>query len=213
MRLKNLIALLIFFLLAGSLLSQTAQKNDDIDGLIQRIQDAINNRDLESYLGFFKIELRDLEEAKLKSMWDDFQIDRISLHKAYTQVIEKNKSRLFLRAKYENSYSVIIEMWKLDLVPGGGNSGWQIELKEVDDDIQSLYKIIIPSDSMAKVREIEINHKDIQITFEEANVFFDNIPNRETALLVTGKGRLRFSPSLPREQHQLELDPPTRLLY
>jgi len=35
--------------------------------------------------------------------------------------------------------------------------------------------------------------------------FFDNIPNRETALLVTGKGQLQFSPSVSREQHQLEL--------
>jgi hypothetical protein len=205
MRLKSLTILLTFVLLSCPLLSQTAQENEGIDGLIQRIQDAINNRDLESYLGFFKIELRDLEEAKLNSMWNDFQIDRISLHKAYTRSVDENKSRLFLRAKYENPHSVIIEMWRLDLVSEGENSGWQIESKEVDDDIQSLYKIVIPSDSMARVREVEINHTDIQITFEEANVFFDNIPNRETALLVIGKGRLRFSPSLPREQHQLEL--------
>lgn len=205
MRLKSLIVLLTFVLLFCPLSSQTVQEDEGIDELIQRLQDAANNRDLESYLGFFKNELRDFEEAKLKSMWNDFRIDKISLHKAYTRAGDENKSLLFLRAKYENSYSVIIEKWRLDLVTEEENPGWQIERKEVDDEIQTLYKIILPSDSMARVRELEINHTDIQITFEEANVFFDNIPNRETALLVTGKGRLRFSPSLPREKHQLEL--------
>jgi len=153
-------------------MSQTAGGDEDIDDFIQQLQQAANNRDLEDYLGFFKAELRELEKAQLESMWTVLKAERISLYKAYSRVTEGNGIRLFLRAKYENPYSVIIEMWKLELVYGAENSGLQIESKEVDGDIQTLYKIVLPSDSIAKVREVKIEHKDILITFEEANVFF-----------------------------------------
>jgi len=41
--------------------------------------------------------------------------------------------------------------------------------------------------------------------FKNALLFYDNLPRTETALLVIGEGQVTFSPSAPREKHQLEL--------
>lgn len=203
MRSKNLVFLLAFVTFAGLLWSQTGEEADGIDGMILRIQEAINAKDLERYLDFFPADIRDMEEAKLRSLWDDFSIDKVSLFKAQTRELEKNRISLILRAKFENSFSVFIELWKLGIVRE--DSGLKIESKEVDDNVQTLYKIAIPSQTVSRAEKVNISHTDIDITFEEAYVFFDNIPDQETALLVTGKGHLHFFPSALREQHQLEL--------
>jgi hypothetical protein len=203
MRTHRIVIFLLICWLTAPLMSQISGEKEGIDELIHKIQISLNNRDMQSYLGFFKAGLREMEEVKLRSMWDDFKIEEISLHKAFTRTTDENTCRLILRVKYENDYSVIIELWTMDLV--FEDSRWQINSKDVSSEVQTLYKIVIPSDSVARARRVEIQHADIQIDFEEAAVFFDNIPNTETALLVIGKGSLHFFPSSAREQHQLDL--------
>ncbi|MFQ5722778.1 MAG: hypothetical protein ACE5GI_09840, partial [Candidatus Aminicenantales bacterium] len=96
-----------------------------------------------------------------------------------------------------------IETWQLELIRKDGR--WLIEDKRVSPGVKELYRIKIPSDKIEKVKLIEIEHVDIKLVFRDALLFYDNIPEIETALLVIGQGRLHFSPSDPKEKHQLEL--------
>ncbi len=175
----------------------------EIDHLILQIQDAFNSKNIESFLGFFHADIRDVEKTKIISKFEDFQMERIAIYKVLLRLIDENQINLHLRVKYDNVFSVIIELWRLRLVKIDGD--WLINFKEVAGDIQTLYKISIPSDRMERAESVEINHIDIQLVFHNAAVFYDNLPNRDTALLIVGKGDIRFAPSLEREQHQLEL--------
>ncbi|MBN1939962.1 MAG: hypothetical protein JW843_10270, partial [Candidatus Aminicenantes bacterium] len=51
----------------------------------------------------------------------------------------------------------------------------------------------------------EIRHQDLEAVFDDALIFYDNITNLETGLIVLGRGRLRFTPSSETERHQLAL--------
>ena len=77
--------------------------------------------------------------------------------------------------------------------------------KELSGNITSLYKVRIPSGRVERAASVEIRHQDIVLSFQDAWVFYDNIPDMETALLVIGRGRVRFTPSDEGERHQLEL--------
>jgi len=180
-----------------------SETEGEIDSLILHIQDAFNTKNLDGFLVFFHENIKELERIKALSKIEDFQMEQISIHKVLLRSIDENTISLRLRVKYDNNYSVIIEHWQLKLVKIDGS--WLVSSKEESGDIQTLYKISIPSARMERAESVEINHIDIQLVFRDAAVFYDNLPNRETALLIIGKGPLRFTPSLEREQHQLEL--------
>lgn len=200
---KTVFSLLLISLLWMATLSNASEPEDEIDNLIFQIQDAFNSKNIESYLGFFHANITDIEKTEFISKIEDFQMERIAIYKVLLQLINENQINLHLRVKYDNVFSIIIELWRLRLVKIDG--GWLVNFKEVAGDIQTLYKISIPSGRMERAKSVEINHIDIQLVFHDAAVFYDNLPNRDTALLIVGKGDLRFTPSLEREQHQLEL--------
>ncbi|MFC2160375.1 M1 family aminopeptidase [Acidobacteriota bacterium] len=203
MRQKTISCLFLISLVWISSLSMASEPDEKIDSLILQIQEAFNSKNIDEYLGFFHANIRETEKTRIISKIEDFFMEKISIHKVLLRSIDENAVNLHLRVKYENEFSVLIEQWQMKLVKIDGV--WRVNQKDETGDIQTLYKISIPSVRMERVESVEINHIDIQLVFREAAVFYDNLPNRETALLIIGKGPLRFSPSLESEQHQLEL--------
>jgi hypothetical protein len=147
--------------------------------------------------------IREQEELALKERFEQFNLESVAVFKSRRQITIENGIRTYLNVLFENPDTVVIEMWRLDLV--NLSDEWQISAKEITRGVQNLYKIRIPSGQEERVDRVEIKHADIQITFDNPIVFYDNLPDVETALLVIGEGELRFSPSLQREKHQLEL--------
>jgi len=199
---KNKIIFLVVTLCASFSWLFASQENN-IDELLARIQASLKMKDTESYLANFSPENRDKEREKINYLFQKFDVKEVSLFKAKTQMMAGGKSELYLQVLFRNSYFVNIETWQLKLERK--DSRWLIKDKKVSPDIKELYKIKIPSNRIEKVKSIEIDHVDIKLVFKDALLFYDNVPEFETALLVIGHGRLYFSPSDPKEKHQLEL--------
>jgi hypothetical protein len=168
-----------------------------------QLQDLLQKRDFAGYLDLFAPPIRDLEKQHLTSFFDDFKMDSVRLRIAGKRADDAGRTRLFLQAYFQNSYSAIMESWQLTVAETDGR--WEVIGKEITGQISGLYKIRIPAERFEHVRSVEIDHQDIRLSFGEAAVFYDNIPGLETALLVVGKGTVRFSPSDRIEQHQMEL--------
>ncbi len=174
-----------------------------LNDFIGRIQNSLTQKDINAYLENFAHNIRSIEEISFKDKFDLFQMERATLYKTGERIQNQNNAEIFLQALFQNSYSAIIETWHLELLRL--DSEWQITKKIVAGNINSLYKIQIPSNRVEKVESIEITHKDIKLVFKDAWLFYDNIPKLETALLIIGKGDVRFFPSDPIERHQLKL--------
>jgi hypothetical protein len=174
---------------------------------VQDFQDRIKNyleqRDIPSYLNILAPELREQEERALQEKFEQFNLDTVTVFKTRRQTAIDNGIRTYMNVLFENPDEVLIEVWRLDLE--NSSDQWQIKEKEITRGIQNLYKIRIPSGREERVDRVEIKHADIQITFDDPIVFYDNLSEIETALLIIGDGKLRFSPSVMRERHQLEL--------
>jgi hypothetical protein len=199
---------LILFTLSINLLG-TAQAQNLNDFIVQ-IQDSLNQKDMNEYLENYSDDIRGREESDIRDKLDSFTMERVALFKMGEMGQGEDRAEVYLQAIFQNSYSVIIETWHLNLLVI--NDRWMIQKKNVIGNFRSLYTIHIPSNRVEKVESIEVEHEDIQLSFKDALLFYDNIPELETALLVIGKGDFRFYPSDPEERHQLELSYKKELL-
>ena len=193
----------LFVLIIISLYSRVIAGEQNLNDFILQIQDSFAQKDVAAYLKNFSEEIQAVEESSFKDKFDLFQIERATLFKTSEMILSKNEAEIYLQAMFQNSYSVIIETWHLIL--RRMEDLWQIQKKNIIGNISSLYMIQIPSTRSEKVTSIEIEHEDITLKFKNALLFYDNIPQLETGLIIIGKGEVRFSPSNPVEQHQLNL--------
>jgi hypothetical protein len=196
---RIVLALCLFFL--GS--RGAAIASDGIDDLFGRLKKSFETKDQTAYLSNFAPSLRPKENAVVSSFLEVWKMEKVTFHRATPGTEKDPQPSLFYQVLFENEYAAMLETWHVVLASADGR--WQIQIKEVTGNISNLYKVRIPSGRPERASRVEIRHDDIQITFTDAWIFHDNIPNVETALVVIGNGRLFFSPSDPTEKHQLEL--------
>ncbi|HYA48381.1 MAG TPA: M1 family aminopeptidase [Burkholderiales bacterium] len=173
------------------------------EAFFSQIQALLQKKDVDGYLRLVSADIHDLERSRLNQFFNDFGMDSLRLRLAGKRTGEDGTTRLYVQAHFENAIAVMIQTWQLTLSPQGGR--WEIAGKDLSDTTNRLYKIRIPSDRAERVRSVEVTHRDIRLSFTDAVVFYDNLPDIDTAFLVLGKGTVRFSPSDPVEKHQLEL--------
>ncbi len=193
----------LFFFFFSLFLTQVYAQGQSIDEFILQAQKDLETHNIPAYLEAFVPALRGVEKAALEDKIKISEVEKVTFHRASKNVQKRERVTAYFQALYETDYSALIETWRLFL--SRTDKGWQIERKDVVGEPKRLYKIKIPSDRVERVSSFEVRHVDIEISFREAALFYDNIPGLETALVVIGKGLVTFSPSLPREQHQLRL--------
>ncbi len=201
---KRIFLALCFVLFLCIPLSFAFQENEKIvDDFFSNIQQSVSQRDIQAYLGSFAEHLRERENDNILSLFDTFEVETVLFHVAHSQKTGADAFQIHVQVLFQSSYAVKIETWRLKLVKNRGH--WVIQEKSVLGEDKNLYKVSIPSERVERADRVEIDHVDIRIQFKDALLFYDNIPLRETALLVIGQGQVEFSPSSPRERHQLEL--------
>jgi hypothetical protein len=173
------------------------------DDLVARLQNSLAAKDLASYLGIFVPGLREQEAFFFEDLFVRLKMEKVTLRRAGSAAALEAGSPLYVQAFFENSFSALQETWRL--IPLPSEEGWVIQEKKITGDITNLYRIAIPSGRVERASRVEVSHQDIRLTFTDALVFYDNLPDLPTALIVMGRGRLQYSPSVPAEQHQLDL--------
>ncbi|NTU51397.1 MAG: hypothetical protein HGA94_03040, partial [Candidatus Aminicenantes bacterium] len=176
---------------------------ETVQAFVTRLQDLLRGGDLDAYLGLFEPELRVTERARQALYLDDLRMSSVSLRTAGVQVPAEGPARVFVQAFYENDQGAVIASWTLTLVRR--EATWSVTASAVQGSPTRLYKIGIPSERVERARRIEVSHVDIRLTFDDAAVFYDNIADLETALVIVGRGKVVFTPSDANEKHQMEL--------
>jgi hypothetical protein len=177
-----------------------AQKLDDLMG---RLQTEFGARNLTAFAENFLPSIREQEEAAASSFLNLWKMSSVLIRRADRGQEREGDPGHYFQVLYQNDNAAMLEMWHVWLREEEGR--WLIARKEVTGNITALYKIRIPSGRAEFASRVEVRHQDIRLEFTNAWVFYDNIPDLETALVVIGQGRLTFSPSSEIERHQLEL--------
>jgi hypothetical protein len=167
------------------------------------IQGLLAKKDFPAYLELFTPAARDGETDRLRTFFEDFKMDSVTLRFAGKRAAENGGTRLFCQAYFQNSTMVMIESWQLTTNLRDGR--WEVAGKEVSGNISTLYKVKVPGGRAERARSVEVVHHDIRLAFTGAAVFYDNLPGMETAFLILGNGTVRFTPSDAIEKHQMDL--------
>lgn len=195
--------LLCFQILLPCALANDEIESYDVEEFIDVFKKSIENRNLDTFKRSFSKDLENIELERFKSFFKDFSMDSVSVKSISKNKQDSSQYRVYLTLSFENLYSIILDTWLIDVIKV--DDEWKIFNKDSVGQTQKLYKLKIPSGRMERVKKLQITHKDIVFSFEDPMVFYDNVPDLETALIVIGKGEVNFTPSLPREQHHLEL--------
>ncbi len=170
---------------------------------VARLRDALESRDMPRYLEAFAPEQREGERQALASRFEGLGMTSVLSRSSGLQTDAPGEARAFLQVLFRNAFSAMVETWQLGLAAAGGR--WQVARKDVTGSLDRLFRIELPPEKAERVSAIEIQHADVRLTFTDATIFHDNVPGLETALVILGRGHVRFAPSDPVERHQLNL--------
>ena len=205
-RIKGVRRTAVIVLLAGVLgifPAPASASFPSLDALIAGLQKSFAARDLEVFASAFAPEIRDRERRNASAFMGQAAMTSLLLRRTDRNAEREGEPGVFLQVLFENDTRAMLANWHIHLVRDG--DGWLIGGKDVPTPFTTLYKVRIPGGPVERAKRVTVRHEDIEVVFEDAWVFHDNIPDFETALLVVGAGRLRFSPSNDTERHQLEL--------
>ncbi|MBN1273083.1 MAG: hypothetical protein JXB26_12505 [Candidatus Aminicenantes bacterium] len=202
---KGKLRLFLFFILVLNLAApfkaqETANETPEV--FLSKLQEFLTAGDVALYLESFSPELRMKEKSRMDSILELTQAQAVFLFAA-GKTEPREETGLYVQALYENPDSVYFEMWNLKVRKTV--KGWTIGDKQVSGGLTRFFKIRIPSGREERVDSITIEGEDIRLRFEDAALFYDNLPENETALIVMGKGDVLFSPSDDIEKHMLEV--------
>jgi hypothetical protein len=175
----------------------------EFQDFLTRFKEAAEGGEIDRYLEFFPQEIREQEQAYYESMFQDLGMDSLRLFFPANWTREGNATIAFVQAVFENRYSALIQNWRVQCEHR--EEGWTVVVKDVYSQLSNLYKMSMSGERVERVKSFRVRHMDIDILFEDALVFYDNLPDLETGMIVLGRGRVSFVPSLEREKHMLEL--------
>jgi hypothetical protein len=199
---RTVLGILISVLSIGPMAASAAQA-EAIPAFVERLQTLLRAGDRAAFALLLEPEIRESVEDRLRTYFDALRMTGVSLRTAGVQTPADGPARAFVQAFFENPYAAAIEAWSLTLACRDG--AWSVASLDVPGNPTRLYKLSLPAERAFKARRVEVRHVDIRISFEEAAVFYDNIPDLETALIVVGRGKVVFSPSDANEKHQMDL--------
>ncbi len=180
-----------------------ASQSETVPAFVERLQSLLRAGDRAAFVRLMAPGIREDVEARLAGYFDDLGMTGVSLRTAGVQTPAGGPARAFVQVFYENATAAAVEAWTLTLDRRG--DAWSVAAMDVPGQPTRLYKLSLPADRAVRARRVEVRHVDIRVAFEDAAVFYDNIPGLETALIVIGRGKVVFSPSDANERHQLSL--------
>ncbi|MGB9893880.1 MAG: hypothetical protein ACPLRA_05655, partial [Candidatus Saccharicenans sp.] len=195
-------ALVILFLISGIGLTGSASfAQDKIPDNLATIKKSLESRNFEAYLSLCRPEIRAKEKSDLEFYFKEGGMTSLRLFYSGEVEDEAGFKRVFFQALFQNEYSAIIEVWQISYLLS--SEGIQVQKRIVSSSLADLYRLHFPGERSLFARNVQLEQKDITITFPEAEIFFDNLPEIDTAMIIVGKGRVNFHPSDEIERNQL----------
>lgn len=114
--------------------------------------------------------------------------------------------RLLIETFVERAGEGRVASWRLDVKPRDTIDGpWVLSTIERLGFVSGLYRLTLDAASEYDVRNLRIAVPDMTLTLPAGSAFLARTPDGPTALVLTGKGRLEFSPKPEAERGQVRI--------
>jgi hypothetical protein len=194
----------------------TASAQDDADGvrrLLARVEQVVLSGEPAEYDALLA---DSADRAKAA------QFAREELRPGATRVVIHERDRLELtwtsgRTGYRIGVDIFeehgdrarVSTWRLDLARKEGATGGDLELGIADQarvsSVDNLYKLSLDATKRFVATNLSLMDEDLSLTLTEGSVFVASIDRGTTALVLIGRGRMRFDPAPEAEKIQARI--------
>jgi hypothetical protein len=96
--------------------------------------------------------------------------------------------------------------WRLDARPGpSGDDPWTIDAVSRLSVISGLYRLSIDGAKQYDIRDLTVKGPDLLLHMASGTAFVARTPDGPTAVVLLGKGQIRFTPADPAERTQIRI--------
>ena len=180
---------------------------DAIEKLVARLEQALAGGDRTALLA---LTVRDTDASTL----DDFaeaagtNPTRVVIKERDRLALENNRRQLLIEVFVEKGIEAKLATWRVDLRPPAARTDpndWRIERVEPVSNVSGLYRLALNATRQFDVRNLVVTGTDVTIDMAAGTAFVAEIPDGPTAIVLLGRGRLKFAPPDQAERTQIRI--------
>jgi hypothetical protein len=180
---------------------------DAIEKLVARLEQALAAEDR---AGLLSLTIKDTDASSL----DDFMA---AAGERPTRVVVKERDRLpleggrqevLLEVFVEHGVEAQLATWRMMLRPPldkTAKSEWKIERLEPVSNVSGLFRLALDTKRQFDVKNLVLKGTDLTIEMATGTAFIAEIPEGPTAIVLLGRGRMRFAPPDEAERTQVRI--------
>jgi Peptidase family M1 domain len=131
---------------------------------------------------------------------------RVIIKERDRAALEPSGERLLIEVFSEYGRESTITTWQLDLVPGTPPApARRVRAVEQLTTVSGLFKLAINPAKQFNVRNLTVTATDLTLEIPSGSAFVAETAEGTTAVVLLGRGRMRFAPSDPAEQTQIRI--------
>ncbi|HUK35587.1 MAG TPA: M1 family aminopeptidase, partial [Vicinamibacterales bacterium] len=180
---------------------------DEVDRLLSELEHLLLTGDVVGYL--------DLVAGNAnRARATDFS--RSEFQPGATRAVVKERERIpFGSAVSPTGYRVVVDVF-VEYGNRGRVATWQLDFQRREDSltifdqqrlstVERLYRVGLDSDRQFAATHLQIHDEDFEMTLEAGNVFIATIDGGVTAMVLLGRGTMRFHPKPETERTQVRI--------
>ena len=193
--------------IAQAAVGQPPSPPDAIEKLVARLEQALAGSDRAALLA---LTVQDTDASTL----DDFAAaagenpTRVVIKERDRLALENDRQQLLIEVFVERGIEAKLSTWRVDLRPPpvkGDPNDWRIERVEPVSNVAGLYRLALNATRQFDIRNLTLSGTDVTIEMAAGTAFVAEIPDGPTAIVLLGRGRLRFAPPDQAERTQVRL--------
>ena len=201
------LALALACLLIAAAAGAQPSPPDAIEKLIARLEQALASGDRNALLA---LTVKDTDASTV----DEFaeaagdKPTRVVIKERDRMTLEDKRLQLLIEVFVERGIEGKLATWRVDLRPPaarGDPNDWRIEAMEAVSNVAGLYRLALNATRQYDVRNLVVTGTDVTLEMAAGTAFVAEIPDGPTAIVLLGRGRVKFTPPDAAERTQVRI--------
>jgi hypothetical protein len=180
---------------------------DAIEKLVARLEQALASSDRNALL---TLTVKDTDASTLDAFLEAAgeKPTRAVIKERDRLTLEDKRIQLLIEVFVERGIEGKLSTWRVDLrppPPNGDAADWRIEAMESVSNIAGLYRLTLNATKQFDVRNLVVTGTDLTLEMPAGTAFVAEIPDGPTAIVLLGRGRVRFAPPDVAERTQVRI--------
>ncbi len=184
--------------------AQTAP--DGVTSLLKRVEQAAGAGDRAALLAM-------ADSAISRPSFDDFTTavstptpTRVVVNERDRAPLDNSALRLVVEVFAERGIEGRLGTWRIDVRPGLSSSDpWRILAVSRLSIVSGLYRLSLNTSTEYDIHDLVVHAPDLALEMPSGRAFAAETPDGPTALVLMGRGRMRFTPADPAERTQVHI--------